>query len=42
LLLHLGKVSNFKQGVKMAAELIDTQRVKCKLSEFKEFLEENA
>ncbi len=38
----LGKVSNFKQGVKMAAELIDTQRAKHKLSELKEFLEENA
>lgn len=38
----LGKVKDFKQGVKMAAELIDTKRVKRKLSEFKEFLEENA
>ncbi len=38
----LGKVNNFKQGVKMAAELIDTKRAKRKLSEFKQFLEENA
>ena len=38
----LGKVSNFKQGVKMAAELIDTKKAKCKLLEFKEFLKENA
>jgi len=38
----LGKVNNFKQGVKMAAELIDTKRAKRKFSEFKQFLEENA
>ena len=38
----LGKVSNFKQGVKMAAELIDTKKAKHKLSEFKEFLDKNA
>jgi len=38
----LGKVNNFKQGVKMAAELIDTKKAKRKLSEFKQFLEENA
>jgi len=38
----LGKVNNFKQGVKMAAELIDTKKAKRKLSEFKEFLDENA
>ena len=38
----LGKVKDFKQGVKMAAELIDTKRAKRKLSEFKEFLDENA
>ncbi len=38
----LGKVSNFKQGVKMAAELIDTKKAKHKFSEFKKFLEENA
>jgi len=38
----LSKVNSFKQGVKMAAELIDTGRAKRKLSEFKEFLDENA
>jgi len=38
----LGKVDNFKQGVKMAEELIDTGKVRSKLSEFKEFLEKNA
>jgi len=38
----LGKVDNFKQGVKMAEELIDTGKAKLKLSEFKEFLENNA
>ena len=38
----LGKVKDFKQGVKMAAELIDTKKAKRKLSEFKEFLDENA
>ncbi len=38
----LGKVDNFKQGVKMAAELIDTKAAKNKLLEFKEFLKKNA
>ena len=38
----LGKVGNFKQGVKMAAELIDTKRAKHKLLELKKFLDQNA
>lgn len=38
----LGKVNNFKQGVKMAAELIDTKKAQRKFSEFKEFLDKNA
>ena len=38
----LGKVDNFKQGVKMAEELIDTKKAKSKFLEFKEFLNKNA
>lgn len=38
----LGKVSNLKQGAKAAAELIDSRKAKRKLSEFKQFLKENA
>lgn len=37
----LGKVNNFKQGVKMAAELIDSKKAKRKLLEFKNFLNMN-
>lgn len=38
----LGRVNNFKQGVKMAAELIDTGKAACKLSKLKDFLDKNA
>jgi len=35
----LGKVDNFKQGIRIAAELIDGKKVKEKYLEFKNFLE---
>lgn len=37
----LGKANNLKQGVSMAAELIDNRKAKCKFLEFKQFLEKN-
>lgn len=37
----LGMVSNLKQGAGAAAELIDSRKAKCKLLEFKQFLEKN-
>ena len=38
----LGKVANFKAGVSLAGELIDSGKAKDKLSQFKHFLESNA
>ena len=38
----LGKVTNFKQGARAAAELIDSKKAKRKLLELKGFLEKNA
>jgi anthranilate phosphoribosyltransferase len=38
----LGKVDNFKKGVKLAASLIDEGKVADKLKQFKEFLRSNA
>ncbi len=38
----IGKVSDFKQGAKLAAQLIDSGKVKSKFLEFKKFLEDNA
>ena len=38
----LGKVNNFREGVKLASELIDEGRAKDKFFKFKEFLDKNA
>jgi anthranilate phosphoribosyltransferase len=38
----LGKVKNFKEGVKLAASLIDEGKAKAKFLEFKSFIDSNA
>jgi anthranilate phosphoribosyltransferase len=38
----IGKVDNFKQGVKLAAQLIDSGKVRDKFLEFKKFLSERS
>ena len=38
----LGKVNDFKQGVKLAAQVIDKGKAQDKFLKFKEFLEKNA
>ncbi len=38
----LGKVEDFKKGVKLAAKLIDNGKAKDKFTEFKKFLDKNA
>ncbi|MBD3263550.1 MAG: anthranilate phosphoribosyltransferase [Candidatus Omnitrophica bacterium] len=38
----LGKTRDLKEGVKLSSELIDSGKAKSKITEFKEFLEENA